>query len=185
MSSFIIGILGKIHAGKSTLARELSRELNVPIVSFGAYLRNYSELNTLPTDRNSLQDLGDKRISEDAMKFLKDVLSSSDLKTEIIIIEGIRHITVFNALKSMFKVSYFIYCDIPFEERYNRYIINDETKKTTIDEFKIIDEHRVEKEIEILKEYCNVVVSNVDIFKIKSDIEVVGINNNIPVKNSV
>lgn len=171
MSSLIIGILGKIHAGKSTLARELSRELNVPIISFGGYLRNFSESNGLPTDRISLQDLGSKRISEDAMKFLQDVLSCSDLNTEIIIIEGIRHRSVLDALKSMFKVSYFIYCETPFEERYKRYIDRDETKKLTIGEFQDIDNHLVEQEIEKLKKYCQIVSNEIDINAIKSKIE--------------
>jgi adenylate kinase family enzyme len=179
MSSLIIGILGKIHAGKSTLARELSKELNVPIVSFGGYLREFSESKGLATDRKSLQDLGDKRISEDAIKFLYDVLASLDINKEIIIIEGIRHISVFNALKKMFKASYFIFCDVTFEERYNRYIIREETKTTTIEQFKIIDSHKVEQEIMMLKKYCDAVVTKVDTFKIKSDIEALRISNNI------
>jgi len=171
MSSLIIGILGKIHAGKSTLAKELSQQLNVPIISFGGYLRKYSEAKGLPADRRSLQDLGNKKISEDAMKFLSDVLLSCDMSTEIIIIEGIRHASVFNALKSIFKVSYFIYCDTPFEERYRRYTDREETKEMSIEEFQAIDEHIVEKEIEKLKEHCQTVLGNIDTATVKLKIE--------------
>lgn len=134
-------------------------------------MRNFIESNGLPTDRISLKDLGSKRISEDAMKFLKDVLSCSDLNTEIIIIEGIRHRDVLDALKSMFKVSCFIYCETSFEERYKRYIDRGETKNLTIGEFQDIDNHSVEQKIEKLKKHCEIVINEVDISTIKFLIE--------------
>ena len=155
MNNLVIGIVGKIQSGKSTLAKKLSENLDVPIISFGGYLREFSENNSLPVDRFSLQELGEKRIKEEADVFLEDVLANSKNDTSTIIIEGIRHFAIYEALRKKYQLSFFVYCETPFEERHARYIRKSGLEKITLDEFFKIDNHNVELEIEGLKHQCN------------------------------
>lgn len=171
MKKLIIGIIGKIHSGKSTLAKELTEKLQIPIVSFGGYLKEFSIENGLSTDRESLQTLGNKRISDDAILFINDVLFGHH-NTNIIIIEGIRHHSVLKSLNKIYNQSYFIFLDVPFTERYKRYTngYNPSTKNITIAEFDEIDNHEVESEINNLKKECNLIIgsdySNTELFEI-------------------
>lgn len=157
MNNLIIGILGKIHSGKSTLAKNLSERFNIPIVSFGRYLKEFCLENDLSADRASLQDLGNRRIKENPEKFLNDVLEKAAVQNNVIVIEGIRHLAVMESLKKIFKQSYFIYCDTTFEERHRRYSMTTNSKEMTKNEFSAIDNHDVEKEIELMKIDCDII----------------------------
>ena len=162
MRKLIIGIVGKIHSGKSTLAREISQSLEIPIVSFGGYLKDFSLKNDLPTDRESLQSLGNKRILNNPVSFIEDVLSGQE-DSSIIIIEGIRHESVLLSLKKTYHQSYFIFLDVTFDERYSRYTNgkNILTKDISVEEFFKIDNHQVESEINNLKERCDYTLNSI------------------------
>lgn len=152
---YIIGIVGRIHSGKSTLAGVLSEDMHMPIVSFGGYLKNFSINNNLPIDRDSLQNLGNSRIHENVELFVKDVLDSAE-NVDLIIVEGIRHRLVFNRLKEIYSKSFFIFLDVPFDERYQRYRTGKtEYKNLTVQDFYNLDNHEVELEIDDLMELCD------------------------------
>lgn len=152
-----IGIIGKICSGKSTAAKEISEKLKIPIVSFGSYLLKYSKENHLPTNRESLQNLGNKFIEENSNKFLRDVISTQSEIENLMIIEGIRHISIFENINKISDRSIFIFIDTPFEIRYERYCnrFKESDGVVSKEEFQEIDNHKVERETDLLKEKCH------------------------------
>ncbi|MDY0903803.1 AAA family ATPase [Pedobacter sp. CFBP9032] len=153
----VICIIGQISSGKSYLASEISKKLDIPIVSFGKYLVNYSRENNLSTERADLQDLGEKFIKQDAEKFLQNVIQYSAPVEDKIIIEGVRHLSIQNAIVNSFNSHYFIFCDTPDAIRYERFIFRNKESDSikTMESFDNANAHKVEQEIPLLKDRCN------------------------------
>ncbi len=158
----IIVIIGKISSGKSTLATEISEKYGIPIISFGKYLVKFSLENSLPTSRFDLQNLGEKFIAEAPNVFLKNVLNSYIPISQIIIVEGVRHLSILKLLREESRMSTFIYLETENELRYTRYCnrIKLGDKELTFDEFSEMDNHSVESQIESLSDLCDIKYSN-------------------------
>lgn len=157
-----IGIVGKICSGKSTVASKLKNYYNTPIVSFGSYLFEYSKNNNLLVDRTSLQNLGNKFIQEDSNLFLNKVLDSQSFDPNKIIIEGIRHISIYNELRKMSQTAFFAFIDAPIEIRYQRYLKRqkESDKQISFNEFEEMDKHIVESETDLLKDKCDIILDS-------------------------
>ena len=71
-----MGIAGKIASGKSTLARALAARLDAQILGFGDYVRAAARSRGLDhTDRQTLQDLGQRLVTENTAAFVSGILS--------------------------------------------------------------------------------------------------------------
>lgn len=160
MIAATVGIIGRICSGKSTIAKKLSVHFDIPIISFGAYLAQYSKSNKLPTDRDSLQNLGNRFIKEDSNKFLRSVIASQSTIPDSMIVEGIRHLSIQQELSTISKKSIFIFVEAPVETRYDRYHsrMKESDKTVSYEEFVAIDNHIVESEIDLLKVKCQITV---------------------------
>ncbi|MFP9097934.1 AAA family ATPase [Flavobacterium sp. RHBU_24] len=160
----LIGLSGRICSGKSFLAKKLAKDYDIQIVSFGSYLFSYSTANELPTDRNSLQDLGEQLVKNDPENFVDNVLVHAGNINDVIIIEGIRHQVIYNILKDISSKAIFMYVDENVNLRYKRYI--DRTKeiddKVSFNEFLQIDNHIVEQEIESLRKLYDIFITSND-----------------------
>jgi cytidylate kinase len=172
MITTTIAIIGKICSGKSTIARRISANLDLPIISFGAYLTRYSKDNNLPTDRVSLQNLGNHFIKEDSGKFLRNVILFQPIIPDSMIIEGVRHLSIQKELADISNKSIFIFVEAPIKTRYDRYCsrIKESDKIVSYEEFLVIDNHVVESEIDLLKSKCQItsdtgLENNEDLFK--------------------
>lgn len=160
-----IGIIGRLSSGKTTLARNISEKYSFPIISFGAYLQKYSKERGLPVTRQDLQDLGQSFIDSDSTKFLQEVLLTSSGKDQrICIIEGIRHVAIFESIRELFDNSFFIFCDCPKSLRITRYLnrVKESDLKKDVESFNTADEHPVECEIDVLKVTCDFVVDTTE-----------------------
>lgn len=94
-------IIGEISSGKSTLARRLSEELQIPKASFGSYLIYYCEQNNIPEDkRGDLQNLGEQMIDKNAVQFLRNVVEFTTDDSEQLIFEGVRHGVILKEISS-------------------------------------------------------------------------------------
>lgn len=159
-----IVIIGKICSGKSTLAKDFSKWLNIPIASFGGYLEKYSIQNGLPTTREALQDLGVKMINQDHERFLNSVISHTSSLPSKLIFEGVRHHVILEGIKKKSKITFSIYLDVNEEVRIDRFLkrekLIDSNSNAEID-FYTRSHHLVEAELDNLKSACNyVIVSN-------------------------
>ncbi|WP_368669992.1 AAA family ATPase [Chitinophaga sp. GbtcB8] len=162
MINTLIGIIGPTCSGKSTVTRMIQEFVIVDVVSFGKYLYDYSIENNLPTDKPSLQDLGNSFIHGDPEAFLRSVLNHGMTGKKTVLIEGVRHKIIFDFLKKLSANSHFIYVDASSMTRYLRYCERNHfsPEEYTFDQFELMENHIVESEIKFLKEKCDVLIEN-------------------------
>ena len=156
----IITVSGRISSGKSYAANLINQHYGFPIASFGGYLKYYCEINNLPTDRKTLQDIGRDFMKENSEAFLSVVLAHFSGDSDIVILEGIRHKTILEDVRKLTQEIFTIFVDTDVQIRYERYCKRN--KDADIDKsyeaFIIADNHPVELEINDLKSICNLVV---------------------------
>ncbi len=98
--SLLLCFSGQIGSGKSSVSAAVATALGWKRTSFGDYLRGeISRLGGDPGDRKALQDLGQRRVEDDAMAFCRDVLAAGDFRPgDDFIVDGIRHVAIFELL---------------------------------------------------------------------------------------
>ncbi|OLD57817.1 MAG: hypothetical protein AUI54_01330 [Acidobacteria bacterium 13_1_40CM_2_56_5] len=142
--SYVIAISGMPGAGKTTLGKALAKRLNAKFASFGEYVR--AEANRLglgDPSRADLQNLG-LNLIKDPLKFCRGVLDASGYQRgDILIVDGIRHISALEALRSTVNDQEvkLIYVESPREVRIARLGNSESTAK--------VDTHPVESETEL------------------------------------
>jgi len=165
----IITLSGRISSGKSYAANLIKNEFDFPVASFGGYLKYYCEQNNLPIDRKTLQDIGEGFVKEKPHQFLIDVVSHFIGRADKIIIEGVRHKSILDAVNEVTenRLAVFVYADL--QTRYDRYFKRnkDSDLLKTFEQFEIADSHTVELEIESLKPLCNIVVDSTRDYQIE------------------
>ena len=158
----IITISGQISSGKSYAANLIKEEYGLPIASFGGYLKHYCEQNNLPSDRKTLQDIGEAFVKEKPYQFLSDVVSHFIGEADKITIEGVRHKSILDAVKELSEscLTVFVYADL--DTRYDRYYKRnkDSDLVKTFQQFRVADSHPVELEIESLKNKCDLIIDS-------------------------
>lgn len=165
----IIGISGRICSGKSYAADLIASDLSFPVASFGSYLKYYCAKNGLPTDRKSLQDVGQNLVDTNPNQFVISVINHFIGNKSTIIIEGIRHHSIFEIINTLSVNTLFIFVDADQETRYNRYAQGkkDSDQLKTRSQFLEADNHPVELEIESLKLLCDIVVDSTEDYSIE------------------
>jgi len=153
----IIAICGRISSGKTTLAKQISERYSLPIASFGGFLKQYCEMNNLPTDRKSLQDVGKDFISGNPKKLLKDVIIFYKGDSETVLLEGVRHKVIIKHLASLCDESLVIFVDADPKTIYQRYTNRKKESDTETDYEKYVN-HDVEFEIEHLKFFSDIIL---------------------------
>jgi dephospho-CoA kinase len=154
--SIIIGISGKMGSGKTTLAKLLSSTYDIPIVSFGDYVRSEAKKRDLVESRILLQELGQSMLEKDAVAFCKNVLYSKwDGKTSLIV-DGIRHRSVYEIIWQLVAPRKFILI-------YVASIDSIRLKRLNISSFNNIDNHATEIEItNYLESISDIKINNND-----------------------
>ncbi|WP_438023418.1 AAA family ATPase [Sorangium sp. So ce233] len=100
MTTWVIGVVGGIAAGKSTFCAALADALDAEVTGFGAFVREHAAERGLDsTSREVLQPLGE-RLKEElgADEFARRVLGRARLQARVVV-DGIRHVDIVDALK--------------------------------------------------------------------------------------
>src|SRR5438105_3821546 len=110
MKSVVLGVAGKIASGKSTLSTAFAETVGWPHASFGDYVRSVAREQGLdPSNRETLQKIGASLVDRDCEAFCRDVLAEADWKPgQPLVIEGIRHAEVKDALERLVSPSKFV-----------------------------------------------------------------------------
>jgi adenylate kinase family enzyme len=140
-------IIGPAASGKSTVGRLLSAKLSRPLISFGAYVRAEAERRGLQTsNREVLEKLGAEMVIERGHdQFLQDVLSAQDSVAQIIL-EGVRHVEMLQAVRQAYQEALSIYLEVPPDVRYRRWLIRERRAGTT--EARLAFDHIADAEVE-------------------------------------
>lgn len=102
MDGIILGFIGRIKSGKTTLSKYLAESLDLPRVSFGDYVRNVAKKQGLSESRETLQSIGASLIRKDPEGFCRNVLKQVDWKPgQSLLIDGIRHAEVIKILNKL------------------------------------------------------------------------------------
>lgn len=97
----IIVISGGIASGKTTVARQLQALRRSRAVSCGDVMRREAAARSLPTSRQVLQRIGRELVESDPKDFSRRLLAELGRSDDVGIIEGVRHLSVLKAIKSL------------------------------------------------------------------------------------
>lgn len=105
--SLLLCFSGQIGSGKSSVSTKVAAALGWRRTGFGDYLRHeIVRLGGDPNDRQALQDLGQKRVEDDSAMFCRDLLAAAGFHPgDDFVIDGIRHVTIFEILAAVGKPS--------------------------------------------------------------------------------
>lgn len=98
--SLLMCFSGQIGSGKSSVSTAVAEALGWGRTGFGDYLRAaIARMGGDPTDRETLQNLGQRRVDEDPIAFCRDVLAAGGFHPGAdFVIDGVRHVRVFESL---------------------------------------------------------------------------------------
>jgi dephospho-CoA kinase len=153
----VIAVAGRIGAGKSAIADGAATAVGGSRRSFGGAVREIAENRGLPTDRTSLQDLGEQTIADEGWtEFVSRVLAG-DLK--IVVIDGVRHIAAAEALRAVAPRDGFllVFVDASFERRLDRVSSREGITRA---ELEAADQHPNEAEVLALRGFADIVIDN-------------------------
>lgn len=99
----VVCFSGQIGSGKSSVSRSLASWFGWPRAAFGDYLRKEAERTGLDaTNREALQDLGQKLVSFDAHAFCRAVLMDGGLvQGGNLFVDGVRHVKIRNIIATL------------------------------------------------------------------------------------
>jgi cytidylate kinase len=149
MNGIVLGVTGRIASGKSTIAKATAIALRCPHVSFGLYVRARAKEGGYE-DRQSLQNLGrDLLHDRGAQQFCIDVLrwgAPEFVPGMDLVVEGIRHVEVADALRSIVYPSRFalVFLSVDERTRQNRFELRDGEDRG---ELRSADGHVTEKDV--------------------------------------
>jgi dephospho-CoA kinase len=96
----VVAFGGRIASGKSALATAVADRLDMPCVSFGDAVRAEAARLGLPTDRATLQELGDELIATGWDAFVETVARQASWNgMEPLVVDGVRHLEAVRALE--------------------------------------------------------------------------------------
>lgn len=106
MAGVIVGVIGKIRSGKSSLSRGLSENLNWPYVSFGDEVRKIARGRGLNQSREVLQEIGEELVVKGAKEFCEAVLAQGEWHPgQSLVVDGIRHAKIVEILGDLVSPS--------------------------------------------------------------------------------
>lgn len=151
----LIGISGFPGSGKTTIARALSRRLNIPLFSFGAFIRR-------KTTDPDLQAFGQQYVRQSGERaFVEDFLAFNTVTSETsCVVEGVRHRGVWRALGEKAESQLLVFLNTPTELLYERLRQRSDLLQTT--EIARLS-HPVEGEVAKLYELADLIVSGQDV----------------------
>ena len=103
MSPMVLTFAGPIGSGKSTLSRNIARDLGWAYASFGDYVRQIALQNDRGNSREVLQDTGASIVKELGWDpFCSSVLAQATWETgKPLVVDGIRHVEALQALNKI------------------------------------------------------------------------------------
>ncbi len=156
-----VAIGGKIGSGKSTLSDYLVENHDFSLISFGGYVRHEAELQGLNPSREDYQELGDRLVQEPIPEeFIQRCIEYFQPKSSLHVYDGLRHLSIANGLRHIYKRCVIVFINAPDNLRYQRYKSRQrvDDPKLNFNQFLSLSEHRVEYEIDKIASIADLVI---------------------------
>lgn len=143
----LVCFAGGIGSGKSSVCKTTAKRLGWRCSGFGDYVR--SELRRLggnADSREELQDLGQSLVDKDPEALCRAVLEAVQFTPgENCLIDGIRHVDVFNILRTISSpsVGKLIYLSVDANDR----MVRVATRDGDVSDFNRAEKHKTEQEV--------------------------------------
>lgn len=155
----VVALSGRTGSGKTSLGHRLSSELGLVRASFGDYVRAAASERGESDDRATLQSVGEQLIGDlGPLEFSRRVLTSSGWRTGSgLVVDGVRHITVLEALSSLVMPQRLrlIYLSVDAAHRLDR-LAHRGAGETNLAK---VDQHSTEVDVPVLASRADLVLS--------------------------
>lgn len=144
----VVAISGAIGSGKTSVARALSKKLELPVASFGDYVRNVAKSRRQDISRTTLQEISEELLSSvGPQNFVRNVLADSSWnRLSPLVVDGLRHEQVLMALRKEVEPIpvLLVYLEATSSLRHERVAARDKGADSNLQEFEL---HSTEKEV--------------------------------------
>jgi dephospho-CoA kinase len=156
-SRIVIGIAGRMGAGKTTAARYVAAKYAFQYLRYSQVLSDWMTLD--PESKSDLQEAGWKVMAEGAQAELNRRLIANVKAQTNAVVDGLRHRIDYESLKDSFAHSFhLLYIDTPREERWKR--LRARGVYANPEDFDLADSHPVEQQIGSLRAYAALIIPN-------------------------
>jgi dephospho-CoA kinase len=153
----VIGIAGRIGAGKTSAAKYLSAKHGFQYLRYSQVLAEWMAAN--PESKSQLQSVGWEVMAGGMQTELNRRLIAQVLPESDVAIDGLRHTIDQESLSEAFSSSFqLLYIDSGAEQRWNH--LCGKGRYTSRDIFDAADSHPVEQQIETLRTKAGLVIRN-------------------------
>jgi dephospho-CoA kinase len=156
-----IAVSGRIGSGKSSVVRRLSSRHGWGTISFGAFVRSEVVRLGLKPSREELQSVGESLFRTHGPEgILRAAIEATHPDTQVHLIDGIRHVTVWDAVQSTYDESLLIFLDASERERYRRFLTRLDPAEATpsFEAFLVIDRQPIEQGIDGLRDKAGAIL---------------------------
>jgi cytidylate kinase len=160
----VLAFSGKIGSGKSSVSAAVAHVLQLPLVSFGGYVRQQAQLLALEPTRKQLQDLGESLLQADAQSFCAAVLAQAPSQAAGLVVDGIRHESVLQILRQLVLPQQLLHIHLTLEEEVRTERVT-QRQRETIDEEeqrRIISHPTEVQVVDILPSLADIIIDSVD-----------------------
>jgi cytidylate kinase len=152
---FLIAVVGQAGAGKTTFIDGLAQRFCAPTVSFGGFVRDEAHRQGLPLDRPTLQSLGEQLIATyGSANFARQVVASRAGSQDVLLIDGVRSVEVWDSVRTMAQRAVLIYLDVPEIVRATRITERDQQDKSIVAKMM---QHPLELSVPALRPYADLI----------------------------
>jgi dephospho-CoA kinase len=152
----VLGITGRIGAGKTSAAKHLSSCYGLQYMRYSAVLSEWFAVN--PDNKKDLQMVGwevmEKGLQSELNRRLIERIGHG-----FAVVDGLRHPLDYSCLAEAYGISFhLIYLDSPREARWEH--LKGQGRYTSLDVLVSADSHPVEQQIEILRPRASLEITN-------------------------
>jgi cytidylate kinase len=158
----VIVLAGPKGAGKTFLAEAISKAASLPRVSFGNAVRETARSKGLPTDTETLQNLGQTIVQQNPVLLCEHVLAQAKSGDDAgLVIDGLRHKEVFVTLKRLCapRPVVLVFIDIAADEQVRRIAMRDGIDAAGVQRMNL---HQVEAQLPEIRAMADLIVDGVD-----------------------